>query len=138
MSLKEPESIDECVYFTNRIIEKGKVKAWVFRERCPKCGKGLMGKPRDKKTGKAKIRADEYVCPECSHAVEKGEYEDSLTVNIKYTCPYCSHPGEAQEPFKRRKIQRIDEETGKKETMDAIRFQCEKCKKNIDITKKMK
>lgn len=138
MPLKEPASMEECVYFTNRIIGSGKIKAWVFRELCPKCGKGVMGKPRDEKTGKPKIRADEYACPECGHVIEKQEYEDTLTMNIKYTCPPCSYQGEAQQSFKRKKIQRVNEETGKKETVEAIRFQCEKCKKNIDITKKMK
>ena len=138
MILQEPKSMDECIYFTNRIINKGKIKAWVFREQCPKCGKGLMGKPRDSKTGRAKIRADEYVCPECNNTMEKGEYEDTLTVNIKYICPHCSHSGEDRESFKRKKVQRLNEETGKKESIDTIRFQCEKCKKNIDITKKMK
>ena len=56
MSLREPKSMDECIYFTNRTIGKGMIKAWVFRESCTKCGKELMGKPRDKKTGKPKIR----------------------------------------------------------------------------------
>jgi len=138
MALQEPKSMDECVYFTNRLLGNGKIRAWVFREQCPKCGKGLMGKPRDPKTGRAKIRSEEYVCPSCSHTVEKGEYEDTLTVNIQYTCPHCSHSGEAQESFKRKKVQRIDEETGKKSSVDAVRFQCQKCGKNIDITKKMK
>lgn len=138
MQLKESVSMDECVYFTNRTIGNGKVKAWVFREKCPKCGKGLMGKPRDVKTGKVKIRADDFICPDCSYKVEKQEYEDSLTANIKYTCPSCSHHGEIQQSFKRKKVQRMNEEKGKKETVDTIRFQCEKCKQNIDITKKMK
>ncbi|MBI2507923.1 hypothetical protein HYV89_03140 [Candidatus Woesearchaeota archaeon] len=138
MSLKEPASMEECVYFTNRAVGTGKIKAWVFRENCPKCGKGVMGKPKDEKTGKPKIRAEEYACPECSHTIEKQEYEDTLTTNIKYTCPHCSHQGEAQQSFKRKKIQRLNEETGKKETVEAIRFQCEKCRNNIDITKKMK
>ncbi|MBS3151012.1 hypothetical protein J4443_01360 [Candidatus Woesearchaeota archaeon] len=138
MQLKEPASMDECIYFTNRTIGTGKIKAWVFREICPKCGKRLMGKPKDEKTGKVKIRAGKYVCPECLYAAEKQEYEDSLTVNIRYTCPHCSHSGEVQQSFKRRKIQRFNEETGKKETVEAVRFQCEKCKQNIDLTKKMK
>ena len=108
--LQEPKSMDECVYFTNRILDKGKIKAWVFKEQCPKC----------------------------AYKLEKGEYEDSLTVNIKYTCPFCSYSGETQESFKRKKVQKINEETGKKTAVDAVGFQCEKCKKNIDITRKMK
>ncbi len=136
--LKEPESIEECVYFTRRLIGEGKVVAWVFKAKCKKCGEGLMGKPKDPKTGKPKIRATEYVCPSCGNVEEKKEYEERLTVNIKYKCPHCSFEGEIQIPFKRKKVSRINEETGKRESVDALRFQCNKCEKNIDITKKMK
>jgi predicted RNA-binding Zn-ribbon protein involved in translation (DUF1610 family) len=126
--LIEPKSMEECVYFTNRSIDsKGKVKCWVYREKCPKCKKGLMGKPRDSK-GKIKIRADEYVCPECGLKIEKQEYEDSLTASIKYTCPNCQHEGEIAIPFKRKKTQGVD----------ALKFECQKCKTLIFITKKMK
>ena len=138
MNLFEPKSVDECIYFTNRCDDKGKIKAWVLKEKCPKCGKALMGKPRDKKTGKAKIRASEYVCPECNYTVNKEEYEDTLTINIKYTCTKCNNSDEISMPFKRKKIRRIDEETGKKETVETIRFECNKCGEKIDITKKMK
>ena len=136
--MREPTSVDECVYFTNRTFDKGKARAWVFRENCEKCGQALMGKPRDPKTGKPKIRAKEYVCPKCNHTEQKEEHEEKLTANIKYTCPYCSNQGEIQILFKRKKVQRLDEETGKKETVEVLRFQCSKCSKNIDITKKMK
>ncbi len=136
--LKEPESVDECVYFTNRTIkDKGKIKAWVFREQCPKCQNGLMGKPRGAE-GKIKIRAKEYVCPSCGLIMQEEEYEDTLTCNIKYTCLYCDHEDETQAPFKRKKVSVLDEETGKKTSLEVIRFQCKKCSKNIDITKKMK
>ena len=135
MTLKQPTSMDECIYFTRRIINSGKIKAWVLKELCPKCKKSLMSKPRDPKTGKPKIRAEEYKCPECDFTIDKQEYEDSLTINIEYTCQYCNFSGEIQLPFKRKKVQIIKQ--GKKKTVDAIRFQCEKCKKNIDITKKM-
>ena len=139
MTIEEPKSMDECVYFTNRSInEKGKIRAWVLKELCPKCGKGLMGKPKDKKTGKAKIRSNEYECPECGYKAEKEAYEDTLTINVKYTCHKCNNSDEIKIPFKRKKLQRIDEETGKKETVEAVRFQCGKCGEKIDITKKMK
>jgi len=134
--MREPTSMQECVYYTDRIFEKGKAKAWVFKEQCPKCGKALMGKPVEK--GKVKIRADEYVCPECKYTVPKQEYEDSLTTNIKYVCPHCQNSGETQIPYKRKKVQIIDEETLKKTSVETLRFQCSSCKKNIDITKKMK
>jgi len=138
MSLEEPKSMDECVYFTNRVLDKGKIKAWVFKEKCPECGKDFMGKPRDEKTGKPKIRANVYVCPECNHSVEKQEYEDSLYINIKYTCPKCEHSDELKVPYQRKKIQRLNEETGKKQAIDTIRFECSKCGEKMDITKKMK
>lgn len=139
MALRFPDSMDECVYFTRRQLgDKGKAVAWVFKEKCPECGKAIMGKPKDEKTGKAKIRAKEYVCPECGHTVEKGAYEDTLTVSIQYTCPHCGNQGETQESFKRKKVQVFDEEEQKKKSIDAIKFQCKKCGKDILITKKMK
>ena len=134
--MKEPASMDECIYFTNRVTDKGKLKAWVFKEKCPKCGLGLMGKPVEK--GKVKIRAKEYVCPECKYTVDKDEYEPTLFVNIKYICPHCSNPGELSIPFVRKKVAFVNEATGKKKLVESIRFQCQKCSKNIDITKKMK
>jgi len=137
MGLRQPQSTDECVYFTNRSTEKGKTRTWVFKEKCPKCKEGIMGKPRDAKTGKPKIRAKEYVCPKCNYTIEKKAYEDTLTANIKYTCP-CSHSGELQIPFRRKKIKIFNEEDQKEKTAESLRFQCEKCKKNIDVTKKMK
>jgi predicted RNA-binding Zn-ribbon protein involved in translation (DUF1610 family) len=127
MTLQEPKSIDECVYFTNRTIGKGKAMAWVFRQKCPKCGKALMGKPRDSK-GHVKIRAKEYSCPACGYTVDKQEYEETLVADVRYTCPSCGHQGEAEVPFKRKKI----------EGVDTLRVQCAKCSSTIDITKKMK
>ena len=137
MTLEEPKSMDECVYFTNRADGNGKVKAWVLKENCPECGKALMGKPRDEKTGKAKIRASEYVCPECKHTVGKEEYEDTLTINIKYTCK-CGNFDELSVPFQRKRVQRLNEETGKKQAIETIRFECSKCGEVMDVTKKMK
>lgn len=138
MSLKEPISIEECAYYTQRTINSGKIKAWVFRETCPKCSKALMNKPKDKRTGKIKIRADKYVCPECNFSIDKTTYEDTLKCNIKYTCPNCHSEGELTVPFKRKKLIRIDETTGKKQSVDAIPFNCSNCQKRIEITKKLK
>ncbi|MBU0472267.1 MAG: hypothetical protein KKF89_01855 [Nanoarchaeota archaeon] len=126
MALKFPESMDECIYFTRRKIDNSTIVAWVFKEKCPECHKALMGKPVEK--GKVKIRAGEYVCPECNYTVEKGEYEDTLTCNIQYVCPFCQHKGEAQAPFKRKKFKGVD----------AVVFLCEKCGEKIAVTKKMK
>jgi len=47
MALKQPESTEECVYFTRREVDSGKVMCWVFKEKCPECKKELMGKPVD-------------------------------------------------------------------------------------------
>lgn len=126
MALRQPESMDECVYFTRRAVGKGFVMCWVFKEKCPKCGKAMMGKPVEK--GKVKIRAKEYICPACNHTVEKTEYEDTLTANIAYTCMHCSNKGETTIPFKRKTF----------EGAKALVFQCDKCKGKIPITKKMK
>ena len=121
--------MDECTYFTNRSLEdgKGSARVWVFKQTCPKCRKAIMGKPRDKK-GKVQVRAKEYVCPGCSYSVEKTAYEDSLTANAEYKCHSCGHSGEAQTPFRRKNVDGIP----------TLRFQCGKCKANIDVTKKMK
>lgn len=119
--------MEELVYFTNRSIDSGKAKAWVFKELCPKCKKAMMSKPADK-SGKIQIRAKEYKCPNCGHTVEKKAYEETLTANIQYTCPHCKNQGEIQVPYKRKSVQGVK----------TIRFNCQKCSKPIDITKKMK
>ncbi len=138
MPLKQPTSMDECVYFTRRVTGNGKAKVWVFKEKCPKCNNGTMGKPKNSKTGKPKIRAKEYVCTICNYTVDEKSYEDTLTASIEYTCPYCANEGEIQIPFKRKKVQIFNETVQKKKAADSLRFQCQKCSKNIDITKKMK
>ena len=105
MTIKEPENMDELVYFTNRQLSggKGTVTAWTYKEKCPKCGKGIMGKPKDAKTGKVKIRATEYECPECKYSAPKEAYEDTLTCQAKYKCPKCSFEGDIEMPFIRKK-----------------------------------
>ena len=128
MALKELQSMDECVYFTSRAVDKGYVKCWAFKEDCPKCKNAKMGKPKDEKTGGVKIRAKEYICPSCKYTVEKGEYEDTLTANVSYTCPHCKAKGETTIPFKRKSF----------EGVKALVFLCDKCKGKIPITKKMK
>jgi len=138
MTLRKPNSMEECVYYTDRVFDKGEMTAWVFREKCPKCGKALMGKPKDPKTGKVKTRATEYICPECEHIIPKQEYEDTLTVNIAYVCPECGNKSETQEPFKWKKIRIEDPETGKKKAVEVIKFQCDKCKKELHLVRKMK
>ncbi len=119
--------MEECVYFTRRAVDNGKVMCWVFKGSCPKCKKGMMGKPVDDKTGKVKVRAADYVCPECRYSVPKQEYEDTLTANADYTCPHCGNKGQTQFPFKRKTFMGVK----------ALVFDCEKCKGKIPVTKKM-
>ena len=125
----EPESMDDLIYFTNRTLEdNGRIRAWVYKQDCPKCGKARMGKPKDEKTGKPKIRAKEYACEACGHNVEKTEYEETLTAEAKYTCPECNKEGEATTLFKRKKVDKID----------TLQFTCEHCGAKLNVTKKMK
>ena len=138
MILVEPKSMDECIYFTNRISDKGKIRCWVFREKCKQCNNSLMGKPKDSKTGKTQIRAKEYKCPACNYTIDEQTYEDSLTANVQYTCQYCNHNGEIQVLFERRKVKVFGEDGKKGKMIESLRFQCQKCSKNIDVTKKMK
>jgi len=127
MALEIPENMDDLVYFSNRAIGNGHAKVWVERQMCPKCNKALMGKPKGD-NGSIKIRAKEYVCPACNFTMEKTAHEETLTASIIYTCHHCSFSGDKQVPFKRKSVQGVQ----------TLRFQCDKCKGNIDITKKMK
>lgn len=134
-----PESMDDLVYFTRRKLgEKGSAIAWAYRGDCPACKKAKMGKPRDEKTGKPKIRADHYVCSECDHKIPKQAYEDSLECEIQYVCPKCENKGELATPFKRKSFPIVDPDTGKKKAAKAIVFHCESCNEKLGVTKKLK
>lgn len=126
--MKEPDSMDELIYFTNRTLEsgKGKIKAWVYRKMCPKCGKAKMGKPIEK--GEVKIKAKEYTCPSCGFTEEKVMYEESLTLEAKYTCPECGKEGESSAPYQRKSFMGVP----------AYVVECCNCKTKIPLTKKMK
>lgn len=126
--VKEPEDMEELVYFTRRAIGNGRIMAWVYKQPCPKCGKGLMSKPKDEKTGKPKIRATEYVCEHCNNTAEKKEYEETLQAEATYKCPHCGKEGESTIPFKRKAV----------DGTQALRFECQHCNGKIDVTKKMK
>ncbi len=126
MTLTEPESMDQLLYFTNRTVDKGKIRAWVYKKTCPECGKAKMGKPVEK--GKVKIRAKEYVCPECGYSEEKAGHEETLEMEIIYTCPHCENQGEATIQYKRKTYKGIP----------SYVFECDACHKKIGITKKMK
>jgi transcription elongation factor Elf1 len=127
MALQVPDSMEEIIYWTRRVIGKGKVMVWVKRQDCPACGKDKMGKPVGK-NGKVKIRAKEYICPSCEHTVEKEEYEDTLTAEAVYTCPECGKDGDYTGPFKRKSVKGVK----------TFRFPCSSCDASIDVTKKMK
>ena len=128
MEIREPEDMSELVYFSRRTTPEGRVRAWAFREECPKCKKALMSKPLDEKTGRPKIRAKEYACSECGYTVGDKEYEDTLELCVDYTCGACNHEGKTKTPFKRKTYMGVK----------AFVFECDKCKIKIPITKKMK
>ncbi|MBW3015510.1 hypothetical protein KY330_03750 [Candidatus Woesearchaeota archaeon] len=123
-----PSSMEDLIYFTNRKLGDGNIKVWVYKQKCPKCGKGLMGKPVDEKTGKVKIRAKDYVCSKCGHTVEKKEYEETLSAEAVYLCPNCKKKGESVVSYKRKSIGGVQ----------TLRVPCQHCGYNIDVTKKMK
>ena len=127
MPLKKPSSVQECVYFTNRIIDSGRATAWVFRKECPKCKKDIMGKPQ-KKGGKLDKKADHYVCYSCGYKESNEQVENSLVLNVEYKCPYCGREGEATSEYKRKTF----------EGVPSYVFECQKCRKKIGITKKLK
>lgn len=121
--------MDECLYFTNRILEdgKGKAMAWAYRPECPNCKKERIGKPI-KKNGKVDKKADFYECPGCKHRLSLEEADALLKVEVKYTCPYCGNIGEATTSYMRKKFQGVP----------AYVFDCSKCGQQIGITKKLK
>ena len=126
MVLKRPSSVEECVYFTNRIIGDGRAMAWVFRKECPKC-KGIMGKPM-KKGGKIDKKSDHYVCYSCGHQETNEQVENSLAINVEYKCPHCGFEGDTTSEYKRKTF----------EGVPSYVFECQKCNKKIGLTKKLK
>ncbi|MDO8480405.1 MAG: hypothetical protein Q7S65_01165 [Nanoarchaeota archaeon] len=124
--MKIPESMDECIYFTNRTLPKGKVSAWARRKECPKCHKAKMGKPVVK--GKVKSRAEIYVCPHCSFTEDKVLHEESLMLEAMYTCPLCGKQGESSAPYVRKKFQGI---------LSYV-VDCQHCAGKIPLTKRLK
>ncbi|HLD87292.1 MAG TPA: hypothetical protein VJB12_04465 [Candidatus Nanoarchaeia archaeon] len=127
MALQKPQSMDECFYFSNRVLGDGKVMAWAMRPLCTKCGKGLLGKPI-KKNGKPDKKAPGYECPLCKHPETDESLSTSMMVSVEYICPKCRHSGETTTPYKRVKFQGVA----------AFVFQCQKCNEKIPITKKLK
>ncbi len=122
MTLRLPQSMQECLYFTNREY----ILAWVYRKDCPKCHKAKMGKPVEK--GKIKMRSPEYVCPSCGYTEEKIAHEESLNLEAQYTCPSCKKKGESTAPYKRKVFQGIP----------SFVVECQHCGATMPLTKKMK
>ena len=122
MAFRILQSLDECLYFTNR----GYISAWVYRKLCPKCKKATMGKPVVK--GKVKSRAKEYVCPQCHYTEDKATHEDSVHLEAVYTCPTCGKKGESTAPYKRVVFQGIP----------SYVVSCEHCGVKMPLTKKLK
>src|SRR3989344_4086780 len=122
MTLKVPESMDDCLYFTNR----GNILAWVYRKDCPKCKKAKMGKPVEK--GKVKTRADKYACPACGYEEDKTEHEESLKLEAAYTCPKCNKKGESTAQYKRKNYLGVP----------SYVVECQHCGEVMPLTKKLK
>jgi len=127
MELKKPNSMEECLYFTNRSIGEGYAEAWVYRKECPKCNKDRLGKPI-KKNGKPDKKSPYFECPSCKYQEPNEETESDLRVEIEYQCPHCKNKGMTTTECKRSNF----------EGVPAYIFVCEKCDKKIGITKKLK
>lgn len=127
MALKKPSSMKDCVYFTNRAMDSGRITAWVLRKECPKCKKGVMGKPL-KKGNKIDKKADHYVCYSCGYNESNDVMEKSLVLNVEYKCPHCGHEGEAATDYQRKSFYGVK----------AYVFSCQKCGEKIGITQKLK
>ncbi|MBL7055681.1 hypothetical protein ISS07_02090 [Candidatus Woesearchaeota archaeon] len=127
MEIKKPNSMSECLFFTNRSLGEGFAVAWVRRPTCSSCKEGLMGKPL-KKDGKPMKKAEFYECPQCKHQLPNEEMESQLKVEIEYQCPHCMKEGFAETEYVRKTF----------EGVKAFVFECGSCDKKLGITKKMK
>ena len=127
MELKKPDSMDECLYFTNRIMGEGYATAWVYRKMCPKCKKDRLGKPL-KKNGKTDKKAPYYDCKKCGYQENNDEVEKNLDLEIEYKCQHCGNEGMTTSKYERKTFEGIP----------SYVFSCEKCNKTIGLTKKMK
>ncbi|MFH1915640.1 MAG: hypothetical protein ABIJ21_00090 [Nanoarchaeota archaeon] len=126
--MKEPENMDNLLFFTNRSLNNGNITAWVCHPLCPQCKKGTMGKPVNPKTGKVIKKSEVYACHSCNHELPVQEAEGLAIVEIKYTCPFCKKSGEATTPYVRKSFLGVP----------AYIFTCKSCNEKIGITKKMK
>lgn len=74
--------------------------------------------------------------------IDKGKamvwkFEGEKLANIEYTCPYCNSKGEKQQKFERIRTSIVNEK-GKRKRVEAFRFQCDSCGKDIDLVKWVK
>ena len=127
MALKKPNSMEGCLYFTNRSIGEGFAIAWAYRPDCPKCKKPTMGKPI-KKNRKIDKKADYFECWVCKHRMSNQEAESLAKLDVQYKCPHCGNEGEATTEYRRKTF----------EGVPSFIFECGKCHRKIGITKKMK
>lgn len=127
MALKKPESMEECIYFTNRNIGSGRAVAWVFRKECPKCKKDVLRKPSTK-SGKPDKKSPIYVCKICRYEEKNEDVENGLALNVEYKCLHCGDEGETISEYQRKTF----------EGVPSYVFECQKCHKKIGLTKKMK
>lgn len=125
--LRKPSSMEECIYFTNRTIDSGCAMAWVFRKDCPKCKKDVLRKPSTK-SGKPDKKSPIYVCKSCRYEEKNEDVENNLILNVEYKCPHCGNEGETTTECKRKSF----------EGVISYVFECQKCRKKIGITKKLK
>lgn len=85
-----------------------------------------MGKPVDK--GSIKIRAKEYVCPNCKYTEGKEEHESTLKLEVQYTCPTCGKEGYSTGEYQRKSYHGVP----------SYLVACVHCKATIPLTKKLK
>ena len=86
-----------------------------------------MGKPL-KKNGKIDKKAENYVCYSCDYQENNEQFENSLIINIEYKCQHCGNEGETTSEYKRKNF----------EGVPSYVFECQKCRKKIGLTKKLK
>jgi len=122
--VKEPESMDDLLYFTRRKLDNdGWVHAWVWRPKSP--AGNPMGKEKDSKTGRPKVRSKMLVDPKTGYEISIDDV--NLQVEIKYKSPHDGSEGETTVPFKWKTYQGVK----------SIVF-TDKAGNKIPITKKMK
>ena len=86
-----------------------------------------MGKPQ-KKNGKFDKKSGHYDCYSCGYQETNEQVENNLVLNVEYKCPHCGNEGETTSDYQRKTF----------ESIPSYIFECQKCKKKIGITKKLK